>query len=83
MTRSQASVRGSAFAFRSSATISESTLFASPTIGTSTALFLPISAGSMSTWMTLALLAKAASLPVTRSSKRTPTAMSRSVSVMA
>ena len=31
--------------------IALSTRLASPTIGTSTATFLPISAGSMSTWM--------------------------------
>ena len=46
------------------------------TTGTSGARFLPISAGSMSTWMTLACGAKAASRPVTRSSKRTPSATS-------
>mmetsp|Transcript_11911 Transcript_11911/g.33561 ORF Transcript_11911/g.33561 Transcript_11911/m.33561 type:complete len:301 (+) Transcript_11911:382-1284(+) len=46
----------------------------------STTLFLPISAASMSMCTILDLGAKAASLPVTRSSKRTPTAMSRSLS---
>lgn len=51
---------------------------ASPTIGTSTSRFLPISAGSMSAWMTLANGAKLSSLPVTRSSKRVPSAISRS-----
>ena len=43
---------------------------ASPTIGTSAARFLPISAGSMSAWTILAYGAKLSSLPVTRSSKR-------------
>ena len=54
------------------------TRFTSPTIGTSGVRFLPISAGSISTWMTLACGAKAARRPVTRSSKRTPRAISRS-----
>jgi hypothetical protein len=40
--------------------------------------FLEISAGSMSMWMTFAPGAKASSLPVTRSSKRAPTVISRS-----
>ena len=47
----------------------------SPTIGTSASRFLPISAGSMSAWMTLASGAKVASFPVTRSSKRAPSAI--------
>ena len=51
---------------------------ASPTIGTSAARFLPISAGSMSAWTTLARGAKVDSLPVTRSSKRAPRQISRS-----
>ena len=51
----------------------------SPTIGTSGRRTLPISAGSMSTWMILASVAKSGILPVTRSSKRLPSAMSRSL----
>ena len=51
-----------------------------PTSGLRT---LPISALSMSTWITLALGAKAETLPVTRSSKRLPRAMSRSACCMA
>src|SRR5919107_234942 len=47
------------------------------------ATFLPMLAGSMSMWMTRARGAKVASLPVTRSSKRTPTATSRSLSATA
>ena len=50
----------------------------SPTIGTSATRFLLISAGSMSAWITLASGANVDSLPVTRSSKRVPSAMSRS-----
>ena len=50
----------------------------SPTIGTSAARFLPISAGSMSTWMIFASLANEDSWPVTRSSNREPSATSRS-----
>ncbi len=50
----------------------------SPTIGTSAIRFLPISAGSMSACTISACGAKLASLPVTRSSKRAPSAMSRS-----
>ena len=52
----------------------------SPTIGTSGRRTLPSSAGSMSTWMILASGAKVETLPVTRSSKRLPSAMSRSAS---
>ncbi len=51
---------------------------ASPTIGTSAARFLPISAGSMSAWTIFAKGAKLSSLPVTRSSKRAPRATIRS-----
>ena len=51
----------------------------SPTIGTSARRFLPISAGSMSTWTTLAPGAKESRLPVTRSSKRAPRLMIRSL----
>ena len=47
------------------------------------ATFLPMLAGSMSMCMTRARGAKVASLPVTRSSKRTPTATSRSLSATA
>jgi len=50
----------------------------SPTIGTSACRFLEISAGSMSAWITLACGAKLESLPVTRSSKRAPSATIRS-----
>jgi hypothetical protein len=71
-----------ALARLSSSTFSScpSTTLTSPTIGTSTSRFLPISAGSTSTWMTLAWGANASSLPVTRSSKRAPRVTSRSVS---
>ena len=55
----------------------------SPTIGTSTGTFLPISDGSMSTWIFLEPRAKALGLPVIRSSKRIPRAMSRSASSIA
>ncbi len=55
-----------------------STVATSPTIGTSGWRFLPISAGSMSMWITRAPGANASSLPVTRSSKRAPMATSRS-----
>ena len=55
-----------------------STSRSSPTIGTSAVRFLEISAGSMSMWMTFAPGANASSLPVTRSSKRAPTVISRS-----
>ena len=48
---------------------------ASPTSPTVTGTFLPISDGSSSMWMTLAPRAKAARLPVTRSSNRSPTPM--------
>jgi hypothetical protein len=57
--------------------------FTSPTMGISTLTFLPISAGSISAWMMRALGAKALSFPVTRSSKRAPTAKSRSASCRA
>ena len=55
----------------------------SPTIGTSAARILPISAGSMSTCTTLAFGANSAALPVTRSSKRAPSETSRSASCSA
>ena len=51
----------------------------SPTIGTSATRFLPISAGSMSAWITLAPGANESRLPVTRSSKRAPRLMIRSL----
>ena len=60
-----------------------STPFKSPTIGTCASRILPISAGSMSMWMTSACGANSESLPVTRSEKRAPAAMMRSHSVMA
>ncbi len=50
----------------------------SPTSGTVAVTSLEISAGSMSRWTILASGAKAESLPVTRSSKRAPSATSRS-----
>ena len=62
---------------------SSSTVATSPTIGTSATRFLPISAGSISMWMTRAVGANASSLPVTRSSKRAPMATSRSERWMA
>ncbi len=52
----------------------------SPTIATSGARFLPISAGSMSACTILAFGANAASLPVTRSSNLAPSATTRSAS---
>ena len=55
------------------------TALMSPTIGTSACRFLPISAGSISAWMTLASGANESSFPVTRSSKRVPSAISRSL----
>ncbi len=54
------------------------TLTASPTIGTSTATFLPISAGSMSICIMLAFGANSATLPVVRSENLHPTAMRQS-----
>ncbi len=65
---------------RQQATSSSSTSRTSPTIGTSTARFLPISAGSMSACTTLAWGANVRSSPVTRSSNRAPSATSRSAS---
>ena len=55
----------------------------SPTMGTWATLFLLISDGSMSMWTILPCLANSLTLPVTRSSKRTPRASSRSASLMA
>ena len=49
-----------------------------PTTGMSARLILPTSAASTSKWITRAPGANADSLPVTRSSKRVPTAMIRS-----
>ena len=51
---------------------------ASPTSPISVATFFPISEGSSSMWITLAPRAKAARLPVTRSSNRSPTPRIRS-----
>ena len=51
---------------------------ASANTGTSQRTTLPICTGSTSTWMILALGAKVAALPVTRSSNREPTLISRS-----
>ncbi len=64
---------------RSASIRSVMTALTSPTIGTSALRFLPISAGSMSAWMTLASGANESSLPVTRSSNRVPSAISRSL----
>ena len=47
-------------------------------MGTLASRILPISAGSMSAWMTFASGAKVDSWPVTRSSKRAPMVISRS-----
>ena len=57
---------------------SASTCFSGPTTGTSAWRSFPISAASTSRWTTVAPGAKAESLPVTRSSKRAPTATSTS-----
>ena len=65
----------------SAAIRSAMTSLQSPTIGTSAARFLPISAGSMSAWITFASGANESSLPVTRSSNRAPRQMSRSDSL--
>ncbi len=55
----------------------------SPAMATSGVRTLPSSAGSTSTWMTLASGAKAPTFPVTRSSKRAPRVSSRSDRCMA
>ena len=55
----------------------------SPTMGTSARRFLEISAGSMSACTICACGAKLDSTPVTRSSKREPSATSRSDSCIA
>ena len=55
----------------------------SPAMATSAVRTLWCSAGSMSTWITLASGANAETRPVTRSSKRLPRAMSRSAFCMA
>jgi hypothetical protein len=62
--------------------ISSMTRRQSPTMGTSGRRTLPSSAGSMSTWMIFASGAKVETLPVTRSSNRLPSAMSRSAFCM-
>ena len=49
-------------------------------MGMSTLMFFEIDDGSMSTWMISAFGAKASTRPVTRSSKRAPTAISTSAS---
>jgi len=59
------------------------TIRASPTRATSTCRFLPISVGSISTWMTRARGAKPSRRPVTRSSKRAPTQTRRSLCCIA
>ena len=51
------------------------------TIGRCTTLFLLISEASMSMWTIVPCLANSLTLPVTRSSKRTPKASSRSALV--
>ncbi len=55
----------------------------SPAMATSARRTLWCSAGSMSTWITLASGAKALIFPVTRSSNRLPSATSRSERCMA
>ena len=50
----------------------------SPTTGIRTLTFLWMDVGSMSIWTMVALGAKEERRPVTRSSKRTPTAIRRS-----
>ncbi|MNV60780.1 hypothetical protein D3C71_1532550 [compost metagenome] len=64
---------------------SVSTSLQSPTIGTSTLTRLEIDDGSMSIWMILrsATDMKCLGLPITRSSKRAPTASSTSQFCMA
>ena len=52
--------------------------FKSPINATSACRFLPISAGSISAWITLAFGAKDESFPVTRSSKRAPSVINKS-----
>ena len=54
--------------------MSSSTLAASPTMPTSTRTFLLIDEGSISMWIFFEPGEKASSRPVTRSSKRAPTA---------
>ena len=61
----------------------EMIFLALPTIGILASTFFDISAGSISPWITLTPGQNSFNLPVTRSSKRTPRAMMRSVSVMA
>ena len=68
----------SAMSLRDSAARSRSTCLSGPTTGMSAWRSLPISAASMSRWITRAPGANADSLPVTRSSKREPHATSRS-----
>ena len=63
--------------------ISFNTCFKSPTIGTSMSLFLPISAGSISTWMMVASLQNSFGTPAIRSSKRMPKASTTSASLTA
>ena len=53
-------------------------ILASPTIGTSTSTFLPISAGSTSIWIILASLANSEIKPVVRSENLHPIAMIQS-----
>ena len=75
------SVRSAVPFFRSASTAasrSTRTSLQSPTIGTSARRFFPISAGSMSACTIFAPGANVASCPVTRSSKRAPSAISRS-----
>ena len=56
----------------------ESAGFSGPTTGISASRIFPTSAASMSKWITFASGANAETLPVTRSSKREPTAITRS-----
>ncbi len=63
--------------------IASSVAAASPTIGTSTRTFLLSEEGSISMWIFFEFGEKALRRPVTRSSKREPTAIMRSQSCMA
>ncbi|MOA01939.1 hypothetical protein D3C78_1213670 [compost metagenome] len=75
----RAPASGRAEVSRSMAMSSPSTSLTSPTMGTSTRTRLEIDEGSMSMWMILRSTdRKCLGLPITRSSKRAPTASSTS-----
>ena len=76
--QAEMSLRPPAKARRTSSVSCGRSRFMSPTSGTVAVTSLLISAGSTSMWTILASGAKADSLPVTRSSKRAPSAMRRS-----